>query len=106
VAAKAYLDKAIKSQQRCPWTITLDGYAASYRAVRELKADGSLAANTKLRSSKYLNNQIEQDHRGFKHRIAVMLGFKRFRNAAIRPPASSCCSASGRDSSDWDVWAF
>src|SRR6266446_527440 len=21
-------------------------------------------------------------------------------------PASSCCTASGRDSSDWDVWAF
>jgi transposase-like protein len=26
---------------------------------------------------------IEQDHRGVKQRIAVMLGFKRFRNAAI-----------------------
>jgi transposase-like protein len=37
----------------------------------------------KLRSSKYLNNLIEQDHRGVKQRIAVMLGFKRFRNAAI-----------------------
>src|SRR5205807_6211154 len=72
-----------KSQQRCPRTITLDGYAASHRAVRELKADGSLPANTKLRSSKYLNNLIEQDHRGVKQRIAVMLGFKDFRNAAI-----------------------
>ena len=60
-----------------------DGDAASHRAVRELKADGSLPANTKLRSSKYLNNLIEQDHRGVKQRIAVMLGFKGFRNAAI-----------------------
>ena len=34
-------------------------------------------------SSKYLNNLIEQDHRGVKQRIAVMLGFKEFRNAAI-----------------------
>src|SRR5438445_1245743 len=58
-------------------------YAASHRAVRELKADGSLPANTKLRSSKYLNNLIEQDHRGVKQRIVVMLGFKEFRNAAI-----------------------
>jgi transposase-like protein len=40
----------------------VDGYAASHRAVRELKADRSLPANTKLRSSKYLNNLIEQDH--------------------------------------------
>ena len=51
--------------------------------MRELKADGSLPANTRLRSSKYLNNLIEQDHRGVKQRIAVMLGFKEFRNAAI-----------------------
>ena len=36
------------------------------------------------RSSKYLSNLIEQDHRGVKkQRIAVMLGFKEFRNAAI-----------------------
>src|ERR1700749_1754967 len=82
-AAKAFFRKAIKSQQRCPRTITLDGYAASHRAVRELKADGSLPANTTLRSSKYLNNLIEQDHRGVKQRIVVMLGFKEFRNAAI-----------------------
>src|ERR1700681_4274795 len=82
-AAKAFFRKAIKSQQRCPRAITLDGYAASHRAVRELKADGSLPADTKLRSSKYLNNLIEQDHRGVKQRIGVMLGFKGFRTAAI-----------------------
>ena len=82
-AAKAFFRKAIKSQRRCPQAITLDGYAASHRAVRELKADGSLAADTKLRSSKYLNNQIEQDHRGVKQRIAEMLGFKGFTSAAI-----------------------
>ena len=51
--------------------------------MRELKADGSLPADTKLRSSKYLNNLIEQDHRSVKQRIAVMLGLKRFQNAAI-----------------------
>jgi len=81
-AAKAFFRKAIRNQQR-PQTITLDGYAASHRAVRELKAEGLLPADTKLRSSKYLNNLIEQDHRGVKQRIAVMLGFKGFRNAAI-----------------------
>src|SRR5215469_680076 len=68
-AAKAFFRKAIKCQQRCPRTITLDGYAASHRAVRELKADGSLPASTKLRSSKYLNNLIEQDHRGVKQSV-------------------------------------
>jgi transposase-like protein len=53
-AAKAFFRKAMKSQQCAPQTITLDGYAASHRAVRELKADGSLPMDTKLRSSKYL----------------------------------------------------
>jgi transposase-like protein len=80
-AAKAFFRKAVKSQQRPPQTITLDGYAASHRAVRELKADGFLATDTKLRSSKYLNNLIEQDHRRVKQRVAVMLGFKQFCNA-------------------------
>ena len=82
-AAKAFFRKAIRSQQCAPQTITLEGYAASHRAVRELKADGSLPADMKLRSSKYLNNLIEQDHRSVKQRIAVMIGFKRFTNAAI-----------------------
>ena len=63
-AAKAFFRKAIKGQHDAPRTITLDGYAAPHRAVRELKADGLLPAETKLRSSKYLNNLIEQDHRG------------------------------------------
>jgi transposase-like protein len=82
-AAKVFFRKAIKGQQHAPQTITLDGNAASHRAVRELKADDSLPADTKLRSSKYLNNLIEQDYRGVNERIAVMLGFKGFRNAAI-----------------------
>jgi transposase-like protein len=51
-AAKALFRKPIKSQQRHPQTITLDGSAASHRAVHELKADGSLPTETKLRSSK------------------------------------------------------
>src|SRR5712692_5096983 len=101
-AAKGFFRKALKGQQRVPQTITLDGYAASHRAVRELKADGLLSADTKLRSSKYLNNLIEQDHRGVKQRIAVMLGFKWFRNAAItiadasHPQGTVRTGASGR----------
>src|SRR4030088_2358629 len=69
-------NSAARRQSR--WTAT-----RHHRAVRELKADGSLPADAKLRSSRYLNNLIEQDHRGVKQRIAVMLGFKGFRNAAV-----------------------
>ncbi|MGF6297604.1 transposase-like protein [Paraburkholderia sp. WC7.3g] len=82
-AAKAFFRKAIEHQGQPPKTITLDGYAASHRAVREMKADGLLPEDTKVRCSKYLNNLVEQDHRNIKSRTKVMLGFKRFRNAAI-----------------------
>lgn len=81
-AAKASFSKAIEHQGRPPETITLDGSAASHRAVREMKSDGPLPADTKVRSSKYLNNLVEQDHRNIKSRTNVMLGFKRFRSAA------------------------
>jgi len=81
-AAKAFLRSAIKSRRR-PTKITLDAYAASHRAVREMKADGELPRRVTVRSSQYLNNLIEQDHRRVKHRIGPMLGFKRFANAAV-----------------------
>src|ERR1700710_2276974 len=81
-ATKAFFKKAIKHQGQPPKTITLDGYAASHRAVREMKADGLLPADTEVRSSKYLNNLIEQDHRNVKSRTKVILGFKWFRSAA------------------------
>ena len=81
-AAKAFFSNAMKHQGQPPETITLDGYAASHRAVREMKTDGLLPENTKVRSLKYLNNLIEQDHRHIKSRTNAMLGFKRFRSAA------------------------
>jgi transposase-like protein len=82
-AVKAFFAKANRTQGRAPETITLDGYTASDRAVREMKTDESLPGRTKLRSSKYPNNLIEQDHRHIKSRVNVMLGFKRFRSAAV-----------------------
>jgi hypothetical protein len=63
-------------------TIALDGYAASHQAVRETRTDRLLPQDTKPRSSKYLNNLVEQDHRGIKSRTRPMLGFKNFASAA------------------------
>ena len=90
-AAKAFFRKAVKGQRRAPQTITLDGCAASHRAVRELKADGSLPSDTKLRSSKYLNNLIEQDHPGREatHRCDVGLQAAFGTLWRSRSPASS-----------------
>ncbi len=44
-------------------------------AVEALKADETLAAQTELRQSKYLNNMIEQDHRHIKRLTKPMMGF-------------------------------
>ena len=60
-AVKAFFQKAVRHEGRPQQTITLNGYAASHRAVQELRDDGILPKRTKRRSSKYLN---EQDHRG------------------------------------------
>jgi transposase-like protein len=68
---------------RSPTKITLDAYAASQRAVREMKEDGELPSHVQVRSSQYLNNLVEQDHRRVKQRIRPMLGFKRFDHAVI-----------------------
>jgi len=81
-SVKAFFRKALRSQRQSPETITLDGYAASHRAVRELQEQGRLPALAKLRSSKYLNNLIEQDHRNVKSRLGAMLGLKSFASAA------------------------
>ena len=44
-------------------------YAASHRAIRELKSTGRICRRVRVRSSKYLNNVVEQDHRRLKQRI-------------------------------------
>ena len=81
-AAKTFLRSAMKKTRK-PAKITLDAYAASHRAVREMKETGDLSQRVRVRSSQYLNNLIEQDHRRVKQRIRPMLGFKRFENAAV-----------------------
>ncbi|HTF64076.1 MAG TPA: DDE-type integrase/transposase/recombinase [Edaphobacter sp.] len=96
--------------------ITLDAYAASHRAMTELKSAGTIARRVGIRSSKYLNNVMEQDHRRIKQRIRPMLGFKRFETAAItisgielaekiRKQQFKTRNLLGRPVADPDVWA-
>jgi transposase-like protein len=81
-AAKRFFTRAIE-RHGAPERVTLDGYPATHSAVAELKKSGMLRPQTKVWTSKYLNNIVEQDHRRVKQRIYPMLGFKQFRNAAI-----------------------
>jgi len=48
-----------------------------------MKEDGELPRPVRVRSSQYLNNLIEQDHRRVKQRVRPMLGFKRFGHAVV-----------------------
>ena len=66
--------------------ITLDGYAASHRAVDKLKTSGILPRRIEVRSCKYLNNVIEQDHRRIKQRVRPMLGFQAIRDGGPDDP--------------------
>ena len=81
-AARQFFTQAIK-KHGTPEKITVDGSPATHTAINELKAKNVLPQNTKVRTSKYLNNLIEQDHRRVKQRVYPMLGFKRFAHAAI-----------------------
>jgi hypothetical protein len=63
--------------------ITLDGHLQSHLALRLLRREDPKWKNVEVRSSQYLNNLIEQDHRAIKRRCAAMGGFKSFESAAI-----------------------
>jgi transposase-like protein len=68
MAAKRFLSRATR-QHGVPRVITLDGYAASHRALAKLKEVGTFPRRVRVRSCKYLNNVVEQDHRRIKQRI-------------------------------------
>ena len=54
-----------------PLSITLDAYAASHRAVRELKKSGEiLYQKMRVRSCAYLNHLVAPDHRRVEGRVA------------------------------------
>src|ERR1700680_3707455 len=57
-AAKTFLRSSMKNTRK-PTKITLDAYAASHQAVREMKETGELSKRVRVRSSEYLNNLIE-----------------------------------------------
>ncbi len=80
-AAKRFLQQAVE-KRGIPQKITLDGSAASHEAAGELQKEGILPADLIVRTNKYLNNLIEQDHRRAKQRVRPMLGFKDFKHAS------------------------
>ena len=83
-AAQAFFRRAVASHRhRPPRKVTLDGHVPSHRALRLLRREHPAWRRVRVRSSKYLNSIIEQDHRAIKRRCASMKGFKSFANAAV-----------------------
>jgi len=76
-AAKRFFACALKTVGQAPEKVTTDGHDAYPRAVRE-----ALGPDVRHRTSRYLNNRIEQDYRGIKQRYYPMRGFGSFDSAA------------------------
>ena len=62
------------------WSVAEEGMRAFLE--KEALDEHPEGNHCKIRSSKYLNNLIEQDHRSVKLRLGPMLGLKHFRQAA------------------------
>ena len=85
-AARNFFRQALK-RHGDPRTITLDGFEPSHTALRLMGMRNEFNFRwdnpVKIRSCKYLNNIVEQDHRRVKSRLSAMLGFKSFHNARV-----------------------
>jgi putative transposase len=76
-AAKAFFRSAKAATGITPVRVTTDGHDSYPRAIRS-----ELGRHVKHRTSRYLNNRLEQDHRGIKGRYRPTRGFKCVQSAA------------------------
>ena len=76
-AAQAFFRSAQAVTGITPDRVTTDGHDSYPRAIRT-----TLGKRVRHRCSRYLNNRLEQDHRGIKGRYRPMRGFKCPRSAA------------------------
>ena len=74
-AALRFLTQAIR-RHGVPETITIDGSDANEAAIKRYNEEHG--THIIIRQVKYLNNMVEQDHRGVKRVTRPMLGFKSF----------------------------
>ena len=69
-AAKRFFQQAVAVVGHAPERVTTDGHDSYPRAMRE-----TLGSDVLHRTNRYLNNRLEQDHRGIKQRYYPMRGF-------------------------------
>lgn len=76
-AAKCFFKQAKEVTGCVPERVTTDGHNSYPRAIRRV-----LGRKVKHRTNRYLNNCVEQDHRGIKQRYYPMRGFGSSQSAA------------------------
>jgi transposase-like protein len=69
-AAKRFFKQAADVVGHRPQRVTTDGHDSYPRAIRE-----TLGSDVLHRTNRYLNNRLEQDHRGIKQRYYPLRGF-------------------------------
>jgi len=79
-AAKAFCKKAFKNNGRLD-KCTIDKSGSNIAALEDTNEGFDKEKQIEIRTIKYLNNIIEQDHRFIKKRTKPMLGFKSFNSA-------------------------
>ncbi len=85
-AAKRFFPKMLKAiHTSTPRAITVDKNPAYPKAIDELKANKELSKKVKLRQKKYLNNLVEQDHRGLKREALRDESFVRKTSRLVKP---------------------
>jgi putative transposase len=76
-AAQRFFQQARVVAGQAPERVTTDGHTSYPRAIRE-----TLGEEVEHRCNQYLNNHLEQDHRGIKQRYYPMRGFGNVTSAA------------------------
>ncbi|GHO61709.1 hypothetical protein KSC_006010 [Ktedonobacter sp. SOSP1-52] len=76
-AAQEFFKQALAVVGHAPERVTTDGHTSYPRAIHE-----TIGSNVQHRTNKYLNNRLEQSHRGIKRRYYPMHGFGSFGSAA------------------------
>ena len=81
-AAQRFFKQAVAVVGHVPDQVTTDGHTSYPRAIRE-----TMGSDVQHRTNKYLNNRLEQDHRGIKQRYYPMRGF-----GTVEAAARFCCA--------------
>ena len=80
-AAQVFFEKAIESSGK-PEKVNMDKSGANLAGLQQINQGLPEDQRIGIRQVKYLNNLVEQDHRGIKRIVKLTLGFKNFFSAA------------------------